>query len=114
MEVNVSYNDSTSVSACFKFSVDMDFISNSSTHITNMQEAKTFALLSEEGIEKGIRSITAITTNCAFKKQWNWHTHLSLKLMRHLRWMKACWKRSLSKTFLVIYYIYLFFSFNKK
>ncbi|KAJ6916686.1 hypothetical protein NC652_019181 [Populus alba x Populus x berolinensis] len=47
--------------------------------------AKTFALLSEEGIAKIIRSITVVTINCAFKKQWNWHTHLSLKLMRHLR-----------------------------
>ncbi|KAK9101751.1 hypothetical protein Sjap_019005 [Stephania japonica] len=37
------------------------------THITNTQEAKAFALLSEEGIAKGIRRITAVTTNFASK-----------------------------------------------
>ncbi|CAN8302991.1 unnamed protein product [Cochlearia groenlandica] len=36
------------------------------THITNTREAKAFALLSEEGIAKGIRRITAVTTECAF------------------------------------------------
>ncbi|XAR54282.1 Alanine--tRNA ligase [Bertholletia excelsa] len=37
------------------------------THITNTREAKAFALLSEEGIAKGIRRVTAVTTDCAFK-----------------------------------------------
>ncbi|KAK9141492.1 hypothetical protein Syun_010892 [Stephania yunnanensis] len=37
------------------------------THITNTREAKAFALLSEEGIAKGIRRITAVTTDCASK-----------------------------------------------
>ncbi|XP_062145946.1 alanine--tRNA ligase [Alnus glutinosa] len=37
------------------------------THISNTREAKAFALLSEEGIAKGIRRITAVTTDCAFK-----------------------------------------------
>ncbi|XP_010500574.1 PREDICTED: alanine--tRNA ligase [Camelina sativa] len=37
------------------------------THITNTREAKAFALLSEEGIAKGIRRVTAVTTECAFK-----------------------------------------------
>ncbi|KAE8077372.1 hypothetical protein FH972_015943 [Carpinus fangiana] len=37
------------------------------THISNTREAKGFALLSEEGIAKGIRRITAVTTDCAFK-----------------------------------------------
>ncbi|VVB00676.1 unnamed protein product [Arabis nemorensis] len=36
------------------------------THITNTREAKAFALLTEEGIAKGIRRITAVTTECAF------------------------------------------------
>ncbi|WOK95046.1 alanine--tRNA ligase [Canna indica] len=36
------------------------------THISNTREAKAFALLSEEGIAKGIRRITAVTTECAF------------------------------------------------
>ncbi|CAN6803257.1 unnamed protein product, partial [Brassica oleracea] len=36
------------------------------THITNTREAKAFALLSEEGIAKGIRRVTAVTTECAF------------------------------------------------
>lgn len=36
------------------------------THITNTREAKAFALLSEEGISKGIRRVTAVTTECAF------------------------------------------------
>ncbi|KAJ0250320.1 Cysteine/Histidine-rich C1 domain family protein, partial [Hirschfeldia incana] len=36
------------------------------THITNTREAKAFALLSEEGIQKGIRRIIAVTTDCAF------------------------------------------------
>lgn len=35
------------------------------THISNTKEAKAFALLSEEGIAKGIRRITAVTTDCA-------------------------------------------------
>ncbi|WKA06121.1 hypothetical protein VitviT2T_024038 [Vitis vinifera] len=37
------------------------------THISNTREAKAFALLSEEGIAKGIRRITAVTTDSAFK-----------------------------------------------
>lgn len=37
------------------------------THISNTREAKAFALLSEEGIAKGIRRVTAITSDCAFK-----------------------------------------------
>ncbi|KAL5748565.1 hypothetical protein ACOSQ2_025862 [Xanthoceras sorbifolium] len=37
------------------------------THISNTREAKAFALLSEEGIAKGIRRITAVTTDCASK-----------------------------------------------
>lgn len=37
------------------------------THISNTREAKAFALLSEEGIAKGIRRVTAVTTDGAFK-----------------------------------------------
>ncbi|KAL6997973.1 alanine--tRNA ligase [Sarracenia purpurea var. burkii] len=37
------------------------------THISNTREAKAFALLSEEGIAKGIRRVTAVTTDCAFR-----------------------------------------------
>ncbi|KAM3381587.1 alanine-tRNA ligase [Capsicum galapagoense] len=37
------------------------------THISNTREAKAFALMSEEGIAKGIRRVTAVTTNCAFE-----------------------------------------------
>ncbi|PIN00725.1 Alanyl-tRNA synthetase [Handroanthus impetiginosus] len=37
------------------------------THISNTREAKAFALLSEEGIAKGIRRVTAVTTDSAFK-----------------------------------------------
>lgn len=37
------------------------------THISNTREAKAFALLSEEGIAKGIRRITAVTADCASK-----------------------------------------------
>lgn len=36
------------------------------THLTNTREAEAFALLSEEGTAKGIRRITAVTTNAAF------------------------------------------------
>ncbi|XP_057456647.1 alanine--tRNA ligase-like [Lotus japonicus] len=36
------------------------------THISNTREAKAFALLSEEGIAKGIRRITAVTTERAY------------------------------------------------
>ncbi|KAF6149271.1 hypothetical protein GIB67_026127 [Kingdonia uniflora] len=39
------------------------------THIKNTREAKAFALLSEEGIAKGIRRITAVTTDFAFKAE---------------------------------------------
>ncbi|KAK7404351.1 hypothetical protein VNO78_05181 [Psophocarpus tetragonolobus] len=37
------------------------------THISNTREAKAFALLSEEGIAKGIRRITAVTTDRAYE-----------------------------------------------
>ncbi|KAE8654796.1 Alanine--tRNA ligase [Hibiscus syriacus] len=37
------------------------------THITNTREARAFALLSEEGIAKGVRRITAVTTESALK-----------------------------------------------
>ncbi|KAL6001807.1 hypothetical protein ACLOJK_041785 [Asimina triloba] len=37
------------------------------THISNTREAKAFALLSEEGIAKGIRRVTAVTAECALK-----------------------------------------------
>ncbi|KAJ4815648.1 Alanine--tRNA ligase [Rhynchospora pubera] len=37
------------------------------THISNTREAKAFALLQEEGIAKGVRRITAVTTDCAYK-----------------------------------------------
>lgn len=36
------------------------------THLSNTREAKAFALLSEEGIAKGVRRITAVTTGYAF------------------------------------------------
>ncbi|GJN28562.1 hypothetical protein PR202_gb16702 [Eleusine coracana subsp. coracana] len=35
------------------------------THISNTKDAKAFALLSEEGIAKGVRRITAVTAGCA-------------------------------------------------
>ncbi|KAG8475364.1 hypothetical protein CXB51_032173 [Gossypium anomalum] len=37
------------------------------TRITNTREAKAFALLSEEGIAKGVRRLTAVTTESALK-----------------------------------------------
>ncbi|KAJ6802885.1 alanine--tRNA ligase [Iris pallida] len=37
------------------------------THISNTQEAKAFALLSEEGIAKGTRRVTAVTGECAIE-----------------------------------------------
>lgn len=37
------------------------------THLSNTREAEAFALLSEEGIAKGIRRITAVTTGLAYK-----------------------------------------------
>ncbi|KAM2655228.1 hypothetical protein EV1_010900 [Malus domestica] len=37
------------------------------THISNTRDAKAFALLSEEGIAKGIRRITAVTSEVAFQ-----------------------------------------------
>lgn len=37
------------------------------THISNTREAKHFALLSEEGIAKGIRRVTAVTSDIALK-----------------------------------------------
>ncbi|KAL6293502.1 hypothetical protein ACE6H2_001644 [Prunus campanulata] len=47
----------------FDFSHDKEF----QGLISNTREAKAFALLSEEGIAKGIRRITAVTTDGAFK-----------------------------------------------
>ncbi|KAG2538442.1 hypothetical protein PVAP13_9NG380900 [Panicum virgatum] len=35
------------------------------THISNTRDAKAFALISEEGIAKGVRRITAVTAGCA-------------------------------------------------
>ncbi|XP_021735180.1 alanine--tRNA ligase-like [Chenopodium quinoa] len=37
------------------------------THISNTKEAKAFALLSEEGIAKGIRRVTAVTSDIALE-----------------------------------------------
>ncbi|GER50504.1 alanine--tRNA ligase [Striga asiatica] len=37
------------------------------THISNTMDAKGFVLLSEEGIAKGIRRVTGVTMDCAFK-----------------------------------------------
>ncbi|CAK9156360.1 unnamed protein product [Ilex paraguariensis] len=37
------------------------------THISNTREAKGFALLSEEGIAKGIRRVTTVTLDYALK-----------------------------------------------
>ncbi|GKC93563.1 alanine--tRNA ligase, partial [Tanacetum coccineum] len=37
------------------------------THISNTREARAFALLSEEGIAKGVRRVTAVTTEYAFE-----------------------------------------------
>ncbi|KAK3027950.1 hypothetical protein RJ639_039417 [Escallonia herrerae] len=37
------------------------------THISNTREAEAFALVSEEGIAKGIRRVTAVTTGVAIK-----------------------------------------------
>ncbi|CAK9166001.1 unnamed protein product [Ilex paraguariensis] len=37
------------------------------THISNTREAKAFALLSEEGIAKGIRRVTTVTLDYALK-----------------------------------------------
>lgn len=43
------------------------FVKYLGTHISNTREAEAFALLSEEGIAKGIRRVTAVTTGSAFK-----------------------------------------------
>lgn len=37
------------------------------THISNTREAKAFALLSEEGIAKGVRRVTAVTADIAIQ-----------------------------------------------
>lgn len=37
----------------------------SGTHLSNTKEAGEFALVSEEGIAKGVRRVTALTTNAA-------------------------------------------------
>ncbi|CAA0827975.1 Alanine--tRNA ligase [Striga hermonthica] len=37
------------------------------THISNTMDAKAFVLLSEEGIAKGIRRVTGVTMDCAYK-----------------------------------------------
>ena len=37
----------------------------SGTHISNTRDAAAFALISEEGIAKGVRRITTITAECA-------------------------------------------------
>ncbi|XP_074279847.1 alanine--tRNA ligase-like isoform X2 [Silene latifolia] len=39
------------------------------THISNTREAKSFALLSEEGIAKGIRRVTAVTADFALEAE---------------------------------------------
>ncbi|KAI3990634.1 hypothetical protein MKX01_022934 [Papaver californicum] len=52
------------------------------THISNTRDAKAFALLSEEGIAKGIRRITAVTTGGAFEAI-NLAKEIDCKLVRH-------------------------------
>ncbi|KAG4979392.1 hypothetical protein JHK82_032637 [Glycine max] len=48
------------------FSSELCGVDDLGTHISNTREAKAFALLSEEGIAKGIRRITAVTTDRAY------------------------------------------------
>ncbi|KAK6119391.1 hypothetical protein DH2020_046862 [Rehmannia glutinosa] len=49
------------------FMLGLSHCACSGTHISNTREAKAFALLSEEGIAKGIRRLTGVTMDCAFK-----------------------------------------------
>ena len=51
----------------FPLNIEVSVFIYLGTHISNTREAKAFALLSEEGIAKGIRRITAVTTDCAFR-----------------------------------------------
>ncbi|GAB4855456.1 hypothetical protein Ancab_024074 [Ancistrocladus abbreviatus] len=37
------------------------------THLSNTKEAKAFALISEEGIAKGVHRVTVVTADCAFE-----------------------------------------------
>ena len=51
------------MSFCSRFHFLLDDLG---THLSNTREAKAFALLAEEGIAKGIRRITAVTTDRAY------------------------------------------------
>lgn len=61
------YSNENVLEHCLIFQLNFIFLIHIGTHISNTREAKAFALLSEEGIAKGIRRITAVTTDCAFK-----------------------------------------------
>lgn len=43
----------------------MVFMCKSGTHLSNTKEAEAFALVSEEGIAKGVRRVTALTMGAA-------------------------------------------------
>lgn len=53
-------------SFCLSFCLRFLFLLGLGTHISNTGDAKAFALLSEEGIAKGIRRITAVTADRAY------------------------------------------------
>lgn len=63
----VNYEPFLAPFPCSECCIEFDIWIHLGTHISNTREAKGFALLSEEGIAKGIRRITAVTTDCAFK-----------------------------------------------
>lgn len=52
---------------CYLFGLKLILTKCLGTHISNTREAKAFALISEEGIAKGVRRITAVTAQCAFE-----------------------------------------------
>ena len=54
------------LSFCISIRGSSFLVDDLGTHISNTREAKAFALLSEEGIAKGIRRITAVTTDRAY------------------------------------------------
>ena len=66
VEVNIVANVSFEDLFFFIIRGSSYLVDDLGTHISNTREAKAFALLSEEGIAKGIRRITAVTTDRAY------------------------------------------------
>jgi len=64
------------------------------THISNTRDAAAFALISEEGIAKGVRRITAVTAECASQAMML-ASSIDTDINETSKYTESYWKRKL-------------------